>query len=264
MDTSISFSQVVPLQCPECGVPITAEVWWIIDESERPDLIERCRRGDIHDLACPNGHVGMAKAPLLLRLTSRERILFSPPESTTREQDDAMKLALAQRLQSALSEISLEQLLTQIEQTSRLFLPLVLKGKPDDQIGALKALLRELYQVVPSTETPRRIGIIHQALKQISREDSPPLWALLQAELGFTYLDSTTGDRAENLEQAIVAFHSALSVWSRTTYPDAWAEAQNNLGEAYRNRVLGDRSLNIESAINAYLNALIVRTRDVN
>lgn len=264
MDTEISFYRGMQVQCPECGTSITAKVWLIIDATEHPDLIERCRQGDIHALACPNGHAGIAKAPLLFRLTRPERILFSPPENTTQEQDDTMKLALVRRLQAALGITSLERLLTQVEQVSRLFLPLVLKGKSDEEVGALKAILQELKQLARSNETPYRISVIRQALGQIYREDSPPLWALLQAELGLAYLDSATGDRAQNLEQAIKAFTAALSVWTQTYYPEAWAETQNNLGEAYRNRILGDRALNIESSIKAYMEALTVRTREGN
>lgn len=264
MDTVISFSQDAQVQCPECGTPVTARIWLIIDATEHPDLIERCRQGDIHDLACPNGHAGIAKAPLLLRLASPERILFSPPENTTHEQDEAMKHALVRRLQVALGITSLEQLLVQVEQVSRLLLPLVLRGKSDEEVGTLKTILQEIKQLARSNETAYRISTIQRGLKQISREDSPPLWALLQAELGLAHLDSLTGDRTQNLELAIKAFTAALSVWSRTSYPEAWAETQNNLGEAYRNRILGDRALNIESSIKAYMEALTVRTREDN
>ena len=154
MNASLSFSQVAQVQCPECGTPLAAEVWLIIDASEHPDLIERCRLGNIHDLLCQNGHTGMAKAPLLLRLPDPERVLFSPPDSTTEEQDAAMKLALTQRLQLAMSSAGPNQLLAGVEQVSRLFLPLVLAGKSDEDINILKSLLTSL------SRSPRLSGLL--------------------------------------------------------------------------------------------------------
>src|SRR5205807_4732514 len=83
-----SFSQVTPLTCPECGREFHAEVWLIVDGTERPDLLERARAGTLHAVACPGGHTAVLNAPLLLFLPERDPpLLFSPAENTTAVQD---------------------------------------------------------------------------------------------------------------------------------------------------------------------------------
>ena len=70
-----------------------------------------------------------------------------------------------------------------------------------------------------------------------------------------------TGDKADNLEQAIAAYLEALSVYTRTAFPQDWAMTQNNLGIAYSDRIRGDKADNLEQAIAAYREALSVYTR---
>jgi hypothetical protein len=97
-----------------------------------------------------------------------------------------------------------------------------------------------------------------------TREAHPEHWAGTQNNLGIAWTDIPTGDRAENLGKAIVAYGLALDVRTRETHPADWATTQNNLGEAWRNMPTGDRAQNLGKAIAAYGLALEVQTRDAH
>ncbi|MCA2683003.1 MAG: CHAT domain-containing protein, partial [Microcystis sp. M038S2] len=70
------------------------------------------------------------------------------------------------------------------------------------------------------------------------------------------------GERAENLELAIVAYSLSLEVYTREAFPYEWARTQNNLGNAYNKRIRGKRADNLELAIVAYSLSLEVYTRE--
>ena len=89
----------------------------------------------------------------------------------------------------------------------------------------------------------------------------PRLWAALQGELSNSLAQSLSGDRAENIEQAIDAYQQALQVMTRQAMPVEWAQTMINLAMAYYYRIRGDRAENIEQAIDAYQQALQVMTR---
>ncbi|OQX65647.1 MAG: hypothetical protein B5M51_00115, partial [Anaerolinea sp. 4484_236] len=62
-----SYAQTAQLECPNCGQAFDAEIWKIIDVSERPDLVEKIRAGSLHTIPCPKcGHVGGVDVSLLL------------------------------------------------------------------------------------------------------------------------------------------------------------------------------------------------------
>ena len=64
---AISHAESTSLTCPRCGRSFTAEIWLIVDTSERSDLAGRCREGTIHTLTCPHcGNEGQVDAPLLV------------------------------------------------------------------------------------------------------------------------------------------------------------------------------------------------------
>ncbi len=85
---------------------------------------------------------------------------------------------------------------------------------------------------------------------------------MTQNNLGNAYLNRITGERAENLEQAIAFFQQALCVYTFDAFPENWAGTQNNLGLAYGNRIIGERAENLEQAIAFYKQALRVYTFD--
>jgi CHAT domain-containing protein len=90
---------------------------------------------------------------------------------------------------------------------------------------------------------------------------SPQSWAIMQYNLGESYLQRIRGERGENLESAICCYEAALKVCTRQAFPKQWSDVVNSLGEAYRNRIQGERGENLESAIRCYKAALEIRTR---
>ena len=57
-----------------------------------------------------------------------------------------------------------------------------------------------------------------------------------------------TGDRDQNLRQAIAYYEAALTLYTRETLPMDWAMTQNNLGLAVCNLPTGDRGRNLRRA----------------
>lgn len=83
-----SFAQTHQAPCPNCGQPVALEIFLIVDLAERPDLAGRIRTGNLHAIPCPHcGHPGQVDAPLLIHDPDRRRVLFSPAQQTTQEQD---------------------------------------------------------------------------------------------------------------------------------------------------------------------------------
>ncbi|TRU10624.1 MAG: CHAT domain-containing protein, partial [Microcystis aeruginosa Ma_MB_F_20061100_S19] len=85
-------------------------------------------------------------------------------------------------------------------------------------------------------------------------------WAMTQNNLGNAYSDRIRGERAENLELAIVAYNLSLEVYTRDSFPYEWAMTQNNLGNAYSDRIRGEKAENLELAIFALNQSLEVIT----
>ncbi|MEQ9486619.1 MAG: CHAT domain-containing tetratricopeptide repeat protein [Coleofasciculus sp. F4-SAH-05] len=75
------------------------------------------------------------------------------------------------------------------------------------------------------------------------------------------YYHRISGDKVENIEEAIAHYHNALLVYTQSDFPQDWAMTQNNLALAYNHRIRGDNAENIEEAIAHYDNALVVRTQ---
>jgi tetratricopeptide (TPR) repeat protein len=125
-------------------------------------------------------------------------------------------------------------------------------GSPPD----LDALFSELaHQAGTPAEVPRRIELCRQALAQVSREDDPELWALLQAALGTALMVSTVGDPEQNVEASIEALEAAAAEFCRQELRVECARTWNNLGLALEARLHdGDQ----ERAIEAYKAALEV------
>ena len=69
------------------------------------------------------------------------------------------------------------------------------------------------------------------------------------------------GNKASNMEIAIVAYEVALDFYTQQAFPKEWADIQNNLGTVYIYRIQNQRVENIEKAISAFNNALTVRTK---
>jgi hypothetical protein len=95
-----SYSETADVTCSRCGQVQAAEVWFIVDGAERPDLLERVKAGQLHAFACPAcGQVDTVDAPLLaFRPDGDPALLFSPAQETTREQDQEHSRWLADHL----------------------------------------------------------------------------------------------------------------------------------------------------------------------
>jgi tetratricopeptide (TPR) repeat protein len=78
----------------------------------------------------------------------------------------------------------------------------------------------------------------HCAMQILTEEKFPVQWATVQQGLSATYFMRISGNKAENIQEAIVRGQSALRVLTRTTYPFEWAGAHAHLGEAYRQATL--------------------------
>ncbi len=89
-------------------------------------------------------------------------------------------------------------------------------------------------------------------------------WASTQNNLGAIFDRLPTGNKQENISNAISAFQSALTVCTKEAYPTDWAQAQNNLGVAWLDFPTGDKGVNLNKSINAFKNALTVVTKDAH
>jgi len=69
-------------------------------------------------------------------------------------------------------------------------------------------------------------------------------------------LDFSLGNKAINIEIAIVGYKHALQFYTKKAIPLFWAKIQGKLANAYANRILGDNAQNIEQAILYQKNAL--------
>jgi len=69
------------------------------------------------------------------------------------------------------------------------------------------------------------------------------------------------GNKASNLEIAIIGYELALTIFTRDKFSQEWATVQNNLGGAYSYKITGNRAENIDGAILCFQRALEVRTR---
>jgi tetratricopeptide (TPR) repeat protein len=69
------------------------------------------------------------------------------------------------------------------------------------------------------------------------------------------------GNRASNVEIAIMGYSIVATVFTCEAFPQNWALTQNYLGEAYQDRIRGEKAENLEVAINYFSIALGIYTR---
>ena len=77
----------------------------------------------------------------------------------------------------------------------------------------------------------------------------PENWAMTQNNLGLAYIDKITGNRAENIDEAISCYQLALEIYTRADFPENWAMTQYNLGLAYKDKITGNRAENINTDV---------------
>lgn len=76
----ISYSERRTITCSSCGQPYEADVWMLVDATERPDLAQAVRDGSIDTLTCPHcGHSRAADASLLFHDGVNRAVFFAIP-----------------------------------------------------------------------------------------------------------------------------------------------------------------------------------------
>ncbi|WOD39902.1 CHAT domain-containing tetratricopeptide repeat protein [Nodosilinea sp. E11] len=87
-------------------------------------------------------------------------------------------------------------------------------------------------------------------------------WVDSQEALGERLLNTSQGNREQNIEDAIFAFRQCLQGTSREKKPLEWATAMKELSDAYLARISGDQAQNVEVALDAITQCLEVRSQE--
>jgi tetratricopeptide (TPR) repeat protein len=114
---------------------------------------------------------------------------------------------------------------------------------------------QNLQQAITCYENALRIYNIKQVYTSL-KQPFPKEYAWAQSCLGDAYRELPTGDRAQNLQQAITCYENALRIYSSGGFSDEYAWVQGYLGDVYRELPTGDRTKNLQQAITCYKNAL--------
>ncbi len=114
------------------------------------------------------------------------------------------------------------------------------------------------------------LNAYQKAMKYVSQEQSPLLWASTYIYIGNAYWQQ--GIRAkgsaihEHLNAAVNAYKRSLEVYTREQLPQQWAMTQNNMGNALSDQGIRtggeDGAKLLAEAVSAYRSALEVRTRE--
>ena len=103
--------------------------------------------------------------------------------------------------------------------------------------------------VAPSTTAAARIALLRKALtdaqEQRTPDFTPEMRATLLGALAVAYQQRLDGDRAQQMEAALVACEEALQVYTPAHYPYQYAGVQITLGNIYRERAVGTQRDNL-------------------
>jgi hypothetical protein len=94
------------LKCVFCDESYEFDLWVIIDVQERPDLLERMMKEDLHEARCPRcGHPQRLNADLLIyRPQQQPVLLFSPCDQGSMEERRTRLFGLLNMLKKQLGE----------------------------------------------------------------------------------------------------------------------------------------------------------------
>jgi len=272
-----SFSQTPSLSCPRCGTTFQAELWLIVDTTERPDLVEKIKDGTLHEIVCPQcGPIGQVDVPLLLyRPGETPPLLFSPAQETTNEQDQEHARALLARLRESLGPAWRDDWLARgLPGVPRPLLPLALTEglaavgrKMQEQLPPeLREVLQELAQSGVEIRLPedleralaRRPDLQEKLARATgSRQGRPDI----SQELAPLLQEISRLHRLSEMPRKIELCQRALAILSREQNLPLWAALQGELANALNQNPQGNRAENLEQAIFHYQQALEVRTR---
>ena len=115
----------------------------------------------------------------------------------------------------------------------------------------------------------KALAAYERALRYVSREKTPRLWASAVTEIGLANWEigiRTEGPAVhQHLSVAVATYRQALEVYTRKELPQQWATTQNNLGNALSEqgiRTGGEEGRRLlAEAVTTYQQALEVRTR---
>lgn len=150
-----SYSETADITCSRCQNTFPAELWFIVDAGERPDLIERARDGALHGVTCPRcGDRAFADAPVLIHRPGAEPVLvFFPADRTTPDQDRATAHWLVGRLRSSLGDGWQDDWLAGgLRGLPRTAMPAVLNGQPIDALQPADPLVNAARQFVSASD----------------------------------------------------------------------------------------------------------------
>lgn len=120
-----------------------------------------------------------------------------------------------------------------------------------------------LYTVTgDSSDIQSALDFNNKAKETFRPEANPSEYAMLQNNIANIYASLRTGDKAENIEQAIAHYEDALKFRSIESYPLDWAATQKNLALAFIHRSRGDHAENLKHAIVCYEQALRIYTKE--
>ncbi len=132
------------------------------------------------------------------------------------------------------------------------------KKKPEKNI---QMIVEEIASLSRLQDISRKMELLNHIFPLVQQQSDPELWAVLQAEFGYSLAQNPQGNRAENIEHAIEHYNQALKVFTQQKYfLEYWTRVQNNLAAAYIIRIRGDKADNIEKAIKYCNQALQART----
>jgi len=100
------------------------------------------------------------------------------------------------------------------------------------------------------------IELINLWLSLVNPSDFPEGWGRAHQKLGSAYYYRIIGNRAENIDAAILSYEKALEIFNKNEFTQDFADIQAELATAYSNRIYGNESQNLERAIFAYRQAI--------
>ena len=148
---SNSIAEPAHATCPVCNEAFVADLWLVVDEAERPDLIELARERRLHDLVCPRcgGTAGHADHDLVVyRPTKAPRLLYAPSSQPDEDDIPSLLAALRERLGDAWDD----QWAQSILRVDAATLPVALSDDPD---LLAKLMLEETAREITRLEQDR-------------------------------------------------------------------------------------------------------------
>lgn len=214
--------QPVPVTCPQCEQPFTAQIQSIVDAAEQPQLKEELLRGRLNVVQCPNcGAAGAISSPLLYHDSDQELAFVLVPSQLGMTHDDQEKLVgtltntlidslLPEKRKGYLLQpktfLSVESLIRAILEAEGVT-PEMIEAQQQklDLINDLRHRLEndeefEAFVEEQRAEVDYEVFLLIRALIDSAREDGLEAEAERLAQLRDRLLDITGGPTADGVE----------------------------------------------------------------